>query len=275
VTAAGLTAAALPGEPARNGHGFVHALPVSRRPLCRQRFVEAFAGTCGMARAMASLGVPSESYEIERSSREDLLSASVTRVLRRDIELGRVGCLWFGITCASWSLARRGKPDYSGYPPPLRDSEVYLMGLPGLSPKDRHRVALGNRQARWLVEIIRVCRRFSVPVVVENPASSRLWLYLSRRLGTPSSDTVFNHCRYGASFSKPTRLWGWNVDLSTLGLRCSGKVCVASGEPHVTLSGSDGRAFRTSYGAEYPPAFCAAAARLLASACQTCPSCRP
>ena len=136
------------------------------------------------------------------------------------------------------------------------------MGLPGLSPKDRHRVALGNRQARWLVDIIRVCRRLCVPIVVENPASSRLWLYLGRLLGKPSSDTVFNHCRYGASFSKPTRLWSWNVDLSALGLRCSVKVCVASGKPHVTLSGSDGRAFRTSCGAENPPAFCGSAARI-------------
>ena len=55
VTAAGRAAAALPGEPARNGHGFVHALPEPRRPLCRQRFVEAFAGTCGMAQATYDL----------------------------------------------------------------------------------------------------------------------------------------------------------------------------------------------------------------------------
>ena len=99
MTAAGRAAAALPGEPARNGHGFVHALPGPRRPLCRQRFVEAFAGICGMAQAMTSLGVPAESYEIERSSREDLLSPSVTRVLRSDIERSRIGCFWFGITC--------------------------------------------------------------------------------------------------------------------------------------------------------------------------------
>lgn len=271
MTEAGRVAASLPGRPAANGHGFVHELPGQTRPVCRQRFVEAFAGTCGVARAVTSLGVPAESYEIERSPREDLLSATVTRVLRNDIECGRIGCLWFGITCASWSLARRGKPDYSGYPPPLRDSDAFLMGLPGLSSKDRQRVALGNRQARWLVGIIRLCRRWAVPVVVENPASSRLWLYLRRRLGEPHCDTVFCHCRYGAGFKKATRLWSWHVSLAPLGLMCLGKKACK----HIQLSGSDGKAFRTSYGAEYPHSFCAAAARVLALACQKSPSCRP
>ena len=74
-----------------------------------------------MAEAFSAQGVGSSSFEVTRDNEDVLLPANTTRLLE-DMKSGRLLAGWSGIPCASWSLARRGPADYSGYPPPLRDS---------------------------------------------------------------------------------------------------------------------------------------------------------
>lgn len=86
-------------------------------------------------------------------------------MLAHRVGLGSVLGVWLGITCASFSLARRGNPNYSGWPPPLRSSdEVGIWGLPYRSDKDDLRVLLGSKLASRAAKIIKLCCDFGVPV---------------------------------------------------------------------------------------------------------------
>eukprot|EP00972_Heterocapsa_arctica_P069603 10284612-Heterocapsa_arctica.AAC.1 len=82
-----------------------------------------------------------------------------------------------GLTCGSWSRARRGGPGQAGMPPPLRgDSPEEIWGLPFLSYADQQRVKLGNKTAIWCAELFLFAANCGVPVIIENPPNSRLWL---------------------------------------------------------------------------------------------------
>jgi len=129
-----------------------------------------------MAKALAKRGVPAESFEISRSLFEDITSAQFIRNFTTRINTG-ILAVWIGITCASYSRARRGNPDYSGWPPPLRsDDSKGIWGLPGLSVKDADRVRLGNRLVKRCIQVISICAKHGIPVFLENPRNSRIWL---------------------------------------------------------------------------------------------------
>ena len=136
------------------------------------------AGTGRLAKAVADRGVHSESFEITRSAVEDIMSTANTASIRNRIKRHRVTGIWIGITCASWSRARRGNPNKRGFPPPLRDDTVQgVWGLVDVSEKDQERIALGNRLALWTASIIRLAIRYRVPITIENPLTSRLWIF--------------------------------------------------------------------------------------------------
>jgi len=261
------------GRPAARGRGFLHA--VQPHPLLAwgPTFVEAFAGSCGLAVALARCGVPSESYEIARDPAEDLLSSSVSSSIRSRISAGRIWGFWIGLTCASWSRARRGRPGGGGWPPPLRgDSPPELFGLPGLSSRDQDRVSLGNKQLNWTLGIIELAISNNLVVVLENPVPSRLWLVpaLQALFRKGGCEVVFDHCQFAASARKPTKLWVWNAPLATsLGARCHpvDGCCSASHLPHVSLAGIDPatKRFRTAASSAYPHLFCRKAARMILS----------
>ena len=178
------------------GQGFRHevlrsapGLSSKGTALHGQRFVELFAGTCRLARAAAKRGVSAYSYELTRSTSENVLDKSCTAFLLAAIGRGAVAGLHAGIVCASWSRARRA-PISSPFPSALRgDSISEIWGLPGLSDRDQARVDLGNRMVRWLVRIIKSCIKHRVPITVENPLTSRIWLAppLQKLLGKCSS----------------------------------------------------------------------------------------
>ena len=55
-------------------------------------------------------------------------------------------------------------------------SNTDLWGLPGLSPIDQKKVDDGNAMALFTVSIIQLCIEVKIPVAVENPLTSMLWL---------------------------------------------------------------------------------------------------
>ena len=169
------------------------------------------------------------------------------------------------MTCASFSRARRGKADYSGWPPPLRDDTPSgIYGLLGLNAADRNRVRIGNLLADTVCKFIDLCIEFKVPIVIENPLTSRLWLYppFASRMQSGCQLVVFDHCQFGSEYRKPTQLACWNVDLSHLARRCCPREgsCDQTCKPHVILSGASKGEFKTSWGSPYPLGFATAIA---------------
>ena len=186
---------------------------------------------------------------------------TLPRYQRHIIEMirsGRVGFVWLGTPCNSWSRARRN--DGRG-PGPLRDDHQYLLGLPHLSEKDQLKVRVGNTLMRFTAKIFRMCLEFNIPVALENPHTSRLWLtpsiqYLLRHRHTEHAYTDF--CQDGMPFRKRTRLLWANVDLRPALRPCTGArgFCSRTHERHQQLAGSQGGQFLTLLAQPYPHALC-------------------
>eukprot|EP00974_Lingulodinium_polyedra_P040688 3908760-Lingulodinium_polyedra.AAC.1 len=72
--------------------------------------------------------------------------------------------------------------------------------MPGLRAHDARKVEIGNVIMKASVSIARSCLQSRVPVVLENPATSRLWLAppMQNLLQHPRVHTVvLDYCAYG------------------------------------------------------------------------------
>jgi hypothetical protein len=224
-------------------------------------FVELMAGSRRMASAAAKLGAWGVSFEIADDPREDAMSRETTRWLQGLPGACQVAGIWIGLVCASWSRARRNTTG-KGWPGPLRDNDKYLWGLPSLSPRDAERVESGNAQVRWASRIFSWAARRSIPCVIENPASSRVWLTPQmQRLLMRYSSVDIHYCAFGMAWKKPTRLLFCNCDLGDLERFCchaSRGRCAFSGAPHQQLSGrSPTGPLWSAVASAYPPKMCA------------------
>ena len=168
--------------------------------------------------------------------------------------------LWIGITCASWSRARRAPPG-SRMPCALRDNGEFILGLPNLSEKDQVKVDDGNESLEFLCFLIDLCQKQSTMIVVENPCTSRLWIApaLATRMACCASSQNIAYCAFGEAWRKRTRLVAWVRLLTGLPSLCASKrgVCSYSGQKHEMLTGfGKGGAFRTSVASPYPTSMC-------------------
>ena len=171
-----------------------------------------------------------------------------------------LSAIWIGISCASWTRARRA-PAWSRMPKPLRGDDLHtIFGLENLNEADQARVDLGNKQLKWVCKVIAAAILHGTPIILENPGASRIWLApnLKKLIDKSSSVILFHHCAYGAPWQKPTKLVGWNIDLQCLAKTChvSSGVCQYSGAPHIVLSGKAGSGFKTAQASAYPFKFC-------------------
>jgi hypothetical protein len=108
-------------------------------------------------------------------------------------------------TCGSWSVARRG-PIGSSWGP-SRDRN-HIMGLPGISPSDSAEVAMGNMTMQHTAWVIRLCNLFNVPVVLENPGSTRMFATgeISKLAkGSHFRRSIFDQCHFGARWRNKNR----------------------------------------------------------------------
>ena len=174
--------------------------------------------------------------------------------------LGLISGLHFGIPCATWSRARRN--DGKG-PGPVRDAHEFLDGFDNMSAKDHAKVLEANRLLRLMVWLARVAIKMGLPVSIESPSTSRLWLTHEIQSLTKSSNGVMcqvDYCAFKMPWRKRTTflLFNWGVD-STWLPKCVGKhgLCSFSGKAHLQLSGrAPGGAFRTAVAQPYPEELC-------------------
>ena len=248
------------GEEASDTHGFLHRRSPSGKAASDKRVIELYAGLCGISRSVAARGGVAESFEILRDPREDLKRRCQRRALFARIKAGRVASLWIGITCASWSRARRAPPG-SRMPCALRDDGEFILGLPNLSPKDQEKVDDGNSSLSFLCELIDLCLKYDTMIVVENPCTSRLWVapQMVDRIEKASSSQNVDYCAFGEAWRKRTRLISWGRGLTGLPPLCSSKggICSYSGKCHELLTGfGKGGAFKTAVASPYPRTLC-------------------
>ena len=212
-----------------------------------------------MSREVARRGGKAESFEILRSPLDDLRRGQQKRSLFARIRAGEVSAVWVGITCASWSRARRAPPE-SKMPSAIRDDDKYILGLPNLNAKDQAKVDDGNSSLDFLCALIKICLKHNVMIVVENPATSRLWIAFFARIAlepTASLDNI-DYCSFGMAWRKRTRLVSWVRPLRNLPKLClsKGGVCSYSGHYHDLLTGVKKGGFKTAAASPYPAKMC-------------------
>ena len=209
--------------------------------------LDLYSGKFGVARQLVACGAPWVlTFEIERSSSEDLLDGSVQRRLVRLIELKAVRLLGAAVVCRSFSTA---------ITPPVRSLQ-FLRGLPTLSGKMKDRVVEGNRQADRLAELLAVAELNGCSYWFENPDLS--WLFKQRRFrdryGDKDSDFLFRFCmcRFGTPWRKATRI-GTDVP----GLRGLRLPCVCK-RRHLVLRGRSAKHRKnwTAVAQPYPQGLC-------------------
>ena len=157
-----------------------------------------------------------------------------------------------GLPCQSWSRARRS--DGRG-PGPLRDDDRFLMGLPGLSAKDRDKVSQGNRLLHHSVRILQACIQHDVLWTLENPMTSRVWKTRgAKRLAKQAVFHRADFCQYNQKWRKATYFLAHpRLHLSLK--RCCGTrgLCSRTQAPHTVLQGVNAAGtFMTKVAEPYP-----------------------
>ena len=146
-----------------------------------------------------------------------------------------------------------------------------IWGLPDLQGKERARCDSVSKLSLRMHELMKLCESRGVPLYIENPQSSKLWMHpiIKKRVRHKSSHLfAFDYCQYGTEWKKPTSILSFgNTNFHTgKSVRCKTAwregvcYCSKSGKPHVTLSGfvhgvTQGQ-YRINKACPYPPVFC-------------------
>lgn len=143
------------------------------------------------------------------------------------------------------------------------DQEPDLWGLKGLGPKDSEKVRVHNLLFFETMTLMRLLIRRGLPVLLENPATSRLWLcpQLQRLIRLRGGEVCkVDYCQYGQPWRKRTTFVAFNLPplQGTLKLCCGvGGVCSRTHKPHLRLEGvaASGQ-FKTLLAQAYPTPLC-------------------
>ena len=236
-------------------------------------FVEIFSGSGRLGAAAAAEGFFVLLWDITLGADYDLRVPAMRRRLLGWFSDGAADAAHAGIPCGSWSQARRGNPDLPsgvGWPPPLRSDE-HPFGKPDLAPLDQAKVHDGNILMRFTLRLLSPAERLGFPMLVENPASSRLWKLpalraLAARRHVDFAVTAF--CRWGENWQTRTGCLGVHLVLDPIKKTCkmNGNVCIARGRRHVCLTGAaPGGRLWTAIAEPYPRPLCRVLAQVLVS----------
>ena len=82
-----------------------------------------------------------------------------------------------------------------------------MLGLPNLSLRDRERVKVANDLFDKTLDLLRCALEVGMPIVLENPKTSRLWLMppltdIIKEYGGVKCDV--DYCTYGCPWRKTT-----------------------------------------------------------------------
>jgi len=212
-----------------------------------QVLVEVFSGDVILVAALRRHGHFVTEWDIKWGAAWDLTRPSNSRLLRGWVMSGKVWGLHFGVPCESWTRARdRGPPrmpgKLAGWPSRLRSDEE-IWGLAAvMHPPDGAVINVGNQLALITLSVMRAAKHMQLPFIVENPATSRLWLIpqmqRAQRWDHASFDTTLYYMD-GKPWKKPTSILAYRVDLSTVVRQCHGvsRMCQRSQKPHQLLTG--------------------------------------
>ena len=228
-------------------------------PPQRGCFLEVFAGSAGLSRAMQMAGAP-VLPPIELIPNEavpfavDITDVKVQRHVEKLLREGYISYIHFGTPCCSFSQARK----LDGGPPPLR-SQAHLWGLPMLSPADSERVQVGNLLLLITTELAGVAHASKVWWSLENPASSWLWAMPPTQKVQQMSGAqqfIFDMCCYESVHMKPTAVMS-TAPLASLVRRCDQTRRPHVHEPLVGQVEIQGQQFfKTKLAQVYPLALC-------------------
>ncbi|CAK0826564.1 unnamed protein product [Prorocentrum cordatum] len=226
--------------------------------------LEVFSGSGNFSRAwrrrQRALGYAIFEWDIRWGEEYDLTRQRTQRLVRGWVNNGLIAAVWLGTPCHSWSRARDIRPG----PPPLR-SDLHVMGLPDLAPRDAEKVRIGNAHMKFSASLFSLCQAVRVPVAIENPHMSRIWLTSQfRRLQRKCRSVVLDFCQFGQSCRKRTRIIYDHVDLQPLHRLCRGPrgICSRTGRPHDQLQGKNADGiFHTLLAEAYPADLCTSIVR--------------
>ena len=231
--------------------------------------VELFSGTARITRALEKCGRMCLAWDVAYGSKYDLCDPAARRLLVGWLAAGLISAIWIAVPCQSFTTARDVPPG----PPPLR-SDARPLGLTDLSVNDQLLVRRGNMFMRFVALLFQRCLFLDIPVVVENPARSRIWLcppvaaLLALRC---TKFVVTDFCGWQAlPYRKSTAFMSYGVDLEHWShVQCCGSFqkCSFTGRPHRPLRGRtpQGR-WWTKVAEPYPFRLAYSAARAIDSA---------
>ena len=159
-------------------------------------FIELFAGTARLSKALSSCGVSSLPIDVRFGVSHDVSQPSVRKWI---CDLLRSGCcigLWIAIPCTTLSRAR----DRNRLTRVRGNEGRDLFGLPDLTPEQRSLVTSANRIINFCVALCRLANSLSIPWYIENPRTSKLWLLpCIVALETPRTTCILDvdFCQYG------------------------------------------------------------------------------
>ncbi|CAK0819052.1 unnamed protein product [Prorocentrum cordatum] len=198
-------------------------------------------GSAHLAAAVAECGLAAEGWDYIDGAAADLEVPAVIEGFRQRIRQRRLCGLHFGLDWKTWSRARNN--DGLG-PPPLR-SDQHLFGLPALAPADQRKIDSASVIFRNILSLVEEAVAANLFVLIENPASSRLWMtpqLLDLANAYKAKFHRVDYCQYNVLWRKATIFLTFNLpELDNVLLTCSGTQarCNASGKKHITLRGKD------------------------------------
>ena len=243
----------------------------------RAVFFEIFAGCGQLSLSMKSKGfqvVPVDYHHNKHRSRLEQLSLDLTTDSGQTCLLSllqelKPSAIHVALPCGTGSRARerpiaphliaKGAPQ----PKPLRDAD-HVLGLPGLLPRDAHRVDLSNKLARFTIQILLFAMETSCFISIENPVRSWMFAVLAhfvrasnnRKLSKFWNDMLavdFANCAHGGERDKKTRFLCSSNILVHLALPCPGN---HAHKPFGLNFGPQGWVFDTAIEGEYPKLLC-------------------
>ncbi len=145
-------------------------------------------------------------------------------------------------------------------------------GLPDLPARLQSTVRLGNALAKASLRIFRACLSSGTAVVLENPATSRLFLLPAFKRMLKWNHVrycIVDMCQFGTRWRKPTGLLTANVPGELLDHVCTYRctcrsTCSRTNLPHLVLSGNTAQGVPwTKVAQTYPKRFCVEMAKIL------------
>jgi hypothetical protein len=137
--------------------------------------------------------------ELTGRSPVDVCSASFFETFKHHASHANIKAIMLATPCNSFSLAvsRSGRA--------LR-SKTHPRGLPiQFTQIEQQRIRNGNKCLDATIAIIKVCNKFRIPWILENPQTSYIWSDSQLQAASNSATTVTVHqCAFGAKWRKAT-----------------------------------------------------------------------